>query len=67
MALLSAAALSASAVWVLIVLLAVPVAAVPVKIVRSGATGMDLIPVLGATGRLQLVVGALVTGGFFLS
>ena len=66
-ALAGAAALALSATWVLLVLLAVPVAAIPVKIVRSGAVGMDLIPVLGATGRLQLVVGALVTGGFFLS
>ncbi len=41
-------------------LLAVPVAVAPTRSVVSGASGSELIPVLGGTGRLQLVVGVLV-------
>ena len=49
--------------WALLALLAVPLAVTPVAIVRGGAEGRQLLPVLGATGRLQLVVGlALVIG-----
>ena len=40
-----------------------PVARPPVGAVRGGARGPALIPVLGATGRLQLVFGALATLG----
>ncbi len=32
-------------------------AVAPVRVVRSGARGPDLIPVLGATGQVQLLVG----------
>lgn len=35
----------------------------PVTKVLAGASGPDLIPVLGATGRVQLVFGALLTVG----
>ena len=35
----------------------------PVRRVRSGAVGADLIPVLGETGRLQLVYGLLLAVG----
>ena len=52
--------------WVLIALLSLPLAAVPSKRVLAGAVGMDLIPVLGETGRLQLVFGALATVGLAL-
>lgn len=38
----------------------------PMKAVRNGAIGAALIPVLGATGRLQLVVGLLLTAGLVL-
>ncbi|CAN5657409.1 1,4-dihydroxy-2-naphthoate polyprenyltransferase [soil metagenome] len=39
----------------------------PVLTVLEGATGAALIPVLGATGRVQLVFGALFTAGLALS
>jgi len=52
--------------WVVIALLSLPLAAVPSKRVLAGAEGMDLIPVLGETGRLQLVFGALATVGLAL-
>ena len=43
------------------------VPAVPaVRAVRSGAAGRALIPVLGATGRVQLVFGALLSAGLVL-
>jgi 1,4-dihydroxy-2-naphthoate polyprenyltransferase len=48
-------------------LLAVPLAVPPVRTVLSGAKGPRLIPVLGATGRLQLVVGALLAAGLALT
>ena len=48
-------------------LLAVALAVPPVRTVRGGATGRELIAVLGATGRLQLAYGALVTLGVVLS
>lgn len=48
-------------------LFAVLLAAAPVTAVLGGARGPDLIPVLGATGRVQLVFGALLTLGLTLS
>ncbi|HAP76157.1 MAG TPA: 1,4-dihydroxy-2-naphthoate polyprenyltransferase, partial [Acidimicrobiaceae bacterium] len=40
------------------------VAAVPaVKAVRAGVVGAGLIPVLGATGRAQLLIGGLTAVG----
>lgn len=53
--------------WVLLGLLGAPFAVGPIRTVLRGATGPDLIPVLGATGRLQLVVGLLLTVGLALS
>lgn len=55
-----------AALWrpaALLGLLAVPVAVAPVRSVLAGASGPALIPILGATGRLQLVWGVLVTVG----
>ena len=52
--------------WVLLALLSIPLAVAPAKRVMAGATGPDLIPVLGETGRLQLVFGALATVGLLL-
>jgi 1,4-dihydroxy-2-naphthoate octaprenyltransferase len=46
---------------------ALPLAALPVRRVLGGAKGRDLIAVLGETGRLQLVVGVLVTLGVAFS
>ena len=50
----------------LLALGALPLAAGPVNRVHSGARGRDLIAVLGATGRLHLVFGALLTVGLAL-
>ncbi len=58
-----------AAAWRLPVLLALGAAvfaAAPVNAVRAGARGPALIPVLGATGRLQLVYGLLATVGLAL-
>ena len=44
-------------------LLAIPLAIPPSRTVLGGATGLDLIPVLAATGRLQLVVGIVLAAG----
>ena len=53
--------------WVLLALVSVPLAVVPVRIVRGGARGPALIPVLGGTGRVQMAFGALATLGLLLS
>jgi 1,4-dihydroxy-2-naphthoate octaprenyltransferase len=42
------------------------VAIVPIRTVRHGAEGRQLIPVLAATGRTQLVVGLLLAVGLAL-
>ncbi|HTV12683.1 MAG TPA: 1,4-dihydroxy-2-naphthoate polyprenyltransferase [Acidimicrobiales bacterium] len=52
--------------WALIALAAVAAALRPARAVLGGASGKDLIPVLGATGQLQLVLGALVAAGLAL-
>ncbi|MGB2738066.1 MAG: 1,4-dihydroxy-2-naphthoate polyprenyltransferase [Candidatus Nanopelagicales bacterium] len=51
----------------LIAVIALPFAVAPWKTVRSGALGPELIPVLAATGRLQLAYGLLLTVGIFAS
>lgn len=48
-------------------LLAVPLAVPPVRAVLSGATGPRLVPVLGATGKVQLAVGVLLAAGLALT
>jgi 1,4-dihydroxy-2-naphthoate octaprenyltransferase len=50
----------------LLPLLAVPLVAVPIRLVRSDAQGRDLLPVLAATGRLQLVFGLLASVALWL-
>jgi 1,4-dihydroxy-2-naphthoate polyprenyltransferase len=52
---------------VAVTFLAVVVAVRPVRAVLAGARGAELIPVLGATGRLQLAYGALMTLGMAVS
>lgn len=52
--------------WSLLALAALPLAIVPVRAVLGGAEGRDLIAVLGATGRLQLAYGVLLTVGIAL-
>jgi len=53
-------------VWAALALAGLVVAMQPVRAVRGGAEGRDLVPVLGATGRLQLAVGLLLTVGLAL-
>ncbi|MCB0998636.1 MAG: 1,4-dihydroxy-2-naphthoate polyprenyltransferase [Ilumatobacteraceae bacterium] len=48
-------------------LVAVAATVSPVRTVLGGAVGRGLIPVLGATGRVQLLVGLLVTLGVALT
>jgi 1,4-dihydroxy-2-naphthoate octaprenyltransferase len=48
-------------------LFAILLAQRPLLDVLQGAKGPDLIPVLGATGRVQLVFGVLFTAGLFIS
>jgi 1,4-dihydroxy-2-naphthoate polyprenyltransferase len=63
------AAIVAAVVWRLpaaLVILAIPLGLRPVAMVRAGATGRELIGVLGATGQLQLGFGALFTIGLAL-
>ncbi len=58
-----------AAVWrvpVVLAFLALPLAIAPVRSVLGGATGPALIPVLGATARLQLAWGILATVGLAL-
>jgi 1,4-dihydroxy-2-naphthoate octaprenyltransferase len=49
--------------WALVALLAVPAALGPVRVVRGGALGRDLVPVLAGTGRLLLVYAVLLSVG----
>ena len=51
----------------LLALLAVPLAVAPLRLVRAGAGGRELVAVLQATGRLQLVFGALLGAGLALA
>ncbi|GAA1489093.1 1,4-dihydroxy-2-naphthoate polyprenyltransferase [Brachybacterium sacelli] len=51
---------------VLLVLLALPLTLGPVRAVLGGARGRDLIPVLGRTGRLELVFSLLLLLGLCL-
>jgi 1,4-dihydroxy-2-naphthoate octaprenyltransferase len=51
---------------VVLVLIALLLAVAPVRTVLSGARGKDLIPVLGATGRLELVFALLLLVGLVI-
>ena len=52
--------------WTAIALAGFVVAVPPIRIVRSGAQGRQLIPVLAGTARTQLVVGLLLAIGLAL-
>jgi len=52
--------------WALLGVLALVVAIKPIKAVFDGAQGPALIPVLGATGKVQLAYGALLAVGLVL-
>lgn len=60
----------AAAAWrplALVGMVAIVAAVPPIRVIRRGAVGRELIAVLGGTGRLQLVYGALVALGVALS
>jgi 1,4-dihydroxy-2-naphthoate octaprenyltransferase len=48
-------------------LVALPLVVVPIRLVRGDADGRALLPVLAATGRLQLVFGALLAVSVLVS
>lgn len=50
----------------LIGLVGLGLAVAPIQLVRSGALGADLIPVLGNTGKTQLVTGLLLAAGLLI-
>ena len=52
--------------WSLLALLAIPFAIYPVRLALSDANGRALLPMLGATARLQLVTGVLLTVGLLI-
>jgi 1,4-dihydroxy-2-naphthoate octaprenyltransferase len=52
--------------WALTALGAMVLAVRPSRLVLSGARGRELLPVLGATGRLQLAVGVLLAAGILV-
>jgi len=52
--------------WALLALAATPLAISPVRLAESDRSGRALLPMLGATARLQLVTGALLTVGLLL-
>ena len=62
-AFLVAVVLAAATLWSLLALLAAPLAARPLGVVRGGAGGRDLVPVLAGTGKLQLAYSALLAVG----
>jgi 1,4-dihydroxy-2-naphthoate octaprenyltransferase len=53
--------------WSLLALLALTLAARPIRRIAAGTSGLALIGVLGDTGRLQLVFGALLAAGLAVS
>ena len=52
--------------WALLALASLVVAIPPARLVRSGAAGRDLIPVLVGTGRFELVYGVLLAAGLVI-
>jgi 1,4-dihydroxy-2-naphthoate octaprenyltransferase len=63
LAFLAVLGLAASTPWALVGLLALPLAVAPVRAVVGGAAGRSLVAVLGATGRLELVLAVLLALG----
>ncbi len=63
---LSVVVLAHYRLWALIALAAVPVAVAPLRLALGEQTGRSLLPMLGRTARLQMVVGALLTVGLLL-
>jgi 1,4-dihydroxy-2-naphthoate polyprenyltransferase len=63
---LTGAVESARPAIALLPLVALPLAVAPIRLVRSEASGRALLPVLAATGRLQLVFGVLLSVALWL-
>ncbi len=59
------AAATGGSAWILLPLISLPLAVPPARRVLAAQSGKDLIEVLGATGRLVLVSGALLAAGLF--
>jgi 1,4-dihydroxy-2-naphthoate octaprenyltransferase len=53
-------------IYLFLPMLALPLALAPIRTVTRDAAGRALLPVLAATGRLQLVFGALLAGALWL-
>jgi 1,4-dihydroxy-2-naphthoate octaprenyltransferase len=53
--------------WTALALLSLPLAWGPWRTLRRGATGRDLVPVLGGTGRLQIGYAVLVLTGVLVA
>jgi 1,4-dihydroxy-2-naphthoate octaprenyltransferase len=52
--------------WALLALAAIPLAIYPLRLALGTREGRALLPLLGATARLQLVAGALLAVGLFI-
>ena len=52
--------------WALLALLATPIAILPIRLALSDRNGRGLLAMLGATARLQIAVGALLTVGLLV-
>jgi 1,4-dihydroxy-2-naphthoate polyprenyltransferase len=52
--------------WSLLALLALPLAFYPIRLALSDRSGPALLPMLGATARLQIAVGVLLTVGLLI-
>jgi 1,4-dihydroxy-2-naphthoate octaprenyltransferase len=52
--------------WSLLALAGIPLAIAPVLLALGDGSGRDLLPMLGATARLQIVVGLLLTVGLLI-
>ncbi len=63
---LSVGVLAHYRVWALIALAAAPLAAAPLRLALGERNGRELLPMLGRTARLQIVVGGLLTVGLLL-
>ena len=53
--------------WALLALMSLPLAVHPAHVVRSGATGRDLVPALAGTGMLLLGYAVSLSLGLVLS
>jgi 1,4-dihydroxy-2-naphthoate octaprenyltransferase len=63
---LSIAVLSGYRTWSLLALLAAPLAVYPIRLALSEREGRGLLPMLGATARLQIAVGVALTIGLLI-